>query len=140
MGHRVNEGLEVSEPKSLCSSWVWDRTVWTPVTSGPLKMSLTYGARGQVTSLRVPSTWDTRRRNIARALATSWQLNIEEQRPMFQSDEVWTMDNGQWTYRYRQPHKQQSLYTSGDTSWRLLHPVCSHRLHHLQVCVSLQRL
>ena len=93
MGHKVNEGLEISEPKFLSSSWVWDHTVWTRVPSGPLMMSLTYGPRGQVTSLRVPANWDTRRRNMARALATSWQLNIEEHRPMYQSDEVWTMDN-----------------------------------------------
>ena len=89
----INEGLEISEPKFLSSSWVWDHTVWTRVPSGPLMMRLTYGPRGQVTSLRVPATWDTRRRNMARALATSWQLNIEEHRPMYQSDEVWTMDN-----------------------------------------------
>ena len=62
--------------------------MWTQVPSAPLVMTLTYGPRGQVTTLRVPDTWDIRVRNMARALATAWQLNIEEGMPMFRSDEV----------------------------------------------------
>ena len=62
--------------------------MWTQVPSAPLVMTLTYGPRGQVTTLRVPATWDITGRNMARALANTWQLNIKEGRPMFQSDEV----------------------------------------------------
>ena len=84
------ESFKNEKVSLFCSSWAWDSAVWTPVPSAPLVMSLTYGPRGQVTSLRLPTTWGIGGRNMARALATAWQLNIEEERPVFRSDEVWT--------------------------------------------------
>ena len=104
--------LESLEQVSLtfCSSWAWDSAVWTQVPSVPLVMTLTYGPRGQVTTLRVPATWDIRGRNMARALATAWQLNIEEERPMFWSDEVY----GLWTDSLtRQLHIKQTHLRKG---------------------------
>ena len=102
---------------TFCSSWAWDSAVWTQVPSAPLVMTLTYGPRGQVTTLRVPATWDIRGRNMARALATAWQLNIEEERPMFWSDEVWTMD--------RQSHTTTAHKTDAFKKRSILIMVCN---------------
>lgn len=59
------------------SSWAWDKTSFTNSMSNPEVFSLTYN-EGKVVSLKVPREFDIRKRNMARAFATTWQLNLED--------------------------------------------------------------
>ena len=47
-----------------------------------------YGSGGRVTQLLVPGGWDLPSRNMARALAAAWQLDIEQGAAVFHTHEV----------------------------------------------------
>ena len=47
-----------------------------------------YGSGGRVTQLLVPGGWDVASRNMARALAAAWQLDIEQEAAVFHTHEV----------------------------------------------------
>ena len=68
------------------SSWPWHTTSFTSYRNSPEIFSLTYN-EGKVVSMKVPREFDIRKRNMARAFATTWQLNLEG-KSYFTSTEV----------------------------------------------------
>jgi len=58
------------------TEWAWDQTTFTGIPSGD-EFSVTY-KNGQAVSLKVPSNFDTHRRNLIKAFATTWQISLED--------------------------------------------------------------
>eukprot|EP00090_Calanus_glacialis_P016360 TRINITY_DN2561_c0_g1_i1.p1 TRINITY_DN2561_c0_g1~~TRINITY_DN2561_c0_g1_i1.p1 ORF type:complete len:1526 (-),score=363.79 TRINITY_DN2561_c0_g1_i1:68-4645(-) len=58
------------------SGWAWDQTTFTAIPAGD-EFSITY-KNGQAVSLKVPSSYDTHRRNLVKAFATTWQIKLED--------------------------------------------------------------
>ena len=69
------------------SGWAWDQTTFTPIPAGD-EFSITY-KNGQAVSLKVPSSYDTHRKNLVKAFATTWQIKLED-KDYFVAQEVIT--------------------------------------------------
>ena len=68
------------------SSWAWDGTSFTSNRESPQAVTITY-SQGKAVSLKVPRGFDLHKRNLVRAFAATWQLNLED-KPFFTSSEV----------------------------------------------------
>ena len=66
--------------------WAWDKTTFVDPEFQPEDFSIHY-KDGLVESLSVPSSSSTHERNLMRAFASSWQLQLRPQ-AYFAADEV----------------------------------------------------
>ena len=68
-------------------AWAWDQTTFTSSLSSPPEVFTIRYSAGKAVSMKVPRSFDLHRRNMARAFATTWQINLRDE-SYFTSTEV----------------------------------------------------